>query len=721
MNGKVTGVSAVAIIVGLSNASWALPARAQAAASNTSSTDTRVPSTGIEDIVVTAQKRSERLQDVPISVGAISAAQAAAKGVNDIASITSTIPGLVINKTANEGNIFVRGVGTNLFGPSSEQTVAVYVDNVYYASPEANLFTFNNIERIEVLKGPQGTLFGRNTTGGVVHIITREPPSSLKAEASIGYANYDTITASAYLGAPLSDMVSADIAANYADQGRGWGRNVNTGKGNGIQADGNYAIRSKLRMTPSATTTIDLAVDYSHSLSYFSYQLVPGVTGVDGASTYPGKFNSTSGLRDTERLNTGGGSIQIEQGLGDLKLVSITSYRKSNVRYLLDQDDTPAVVADLSLPSKARNWSQELQLHGASSASVKWVIGGFFYDAEAGYTPANVNNGAVILADKQKTMSLAGFGQATAEIFTDTNLTGGLRYTYERQKLIVDGFAVGGVAIPLPNDRQTFRKLTWRAALDHRFAPDVLGYVSYNRGFKSGGFNLLQPTDAPFKPEVLDAYEAGFKTDWFDRRLRFNIAAFLYEYKNIQVTIPQLGSIVTRNAARARIKGIEATLQGRPTSDLNLDASISLLDGKYTSYPNAPAVGPNGESTDTAGNLLTIDAKGNRTISTPKVTASVGADYTLRTGAGDFIAAVNAAYNDGFFFYADNRLAQPDFWLVNASLNWNLPGNHLTAQFWVKNVTDATYFAGRSEQAGLGDAQRQAAPRTYGLTLTARY
>lgn len=710
------GATRSALIIGLTSIGSAMPIFAQSTAPNASS-----PNAGIEDIVVTAQKRSERLQDVPISIGAISGTAASAKGINDISSIQATIPGLVINKTANEGNIFVRGVGTNLFGPSSEQTVAVYVDNVYYASPEANLFTFNNIERIEVLKGPQGTLFGRNTTGGVVHIITREPPASLKAEASLGYANYDTISASAYLGGPLSDTVSADIAGNYADQGKGWGRNLNTGKRNGIQADGNYALRSKLRFAPSDTTTIDLAGDYSHSLSYFSYQLVPGVTGVDGVSTYPGEFNATSGLRDTERLNTGGASLQIEQRLGDLKLLSITSYRRSNVRYFLDQDDTPAVVADLSLPSKAHNWSQELQLHGASSAPIKWVLGGFLYDAAAGYTPANVNRGILLLTDKQKTVSLAGFGQATAEIFTDTNLTGGLRYTYERQRLIIDGFAVGGVAIPLPNDRQTFKKLTWRAALDHRFAPDVLGYASYNRGFKSGGFNLLQPTDAPFKPEVLDAYEVGFKTDWFDRKLRFNVAAFQYEYKNIQVTIPQLGTIVTRNAARARIKGIEATLQGRPTSDLNLDANISLLDGKYTSYPNAPAVGPNGEATDVLGNTLTIDAKGNRTISTPKLTASFGGDYTVRTEGGNVIVAVNVAYNDGFFYYADNRLAQPDFWLLNTSLNWTLPGDHFTAQLWAKNLTDATYYAGRSEQAGLGDAQRQAAPRTYGLTLTARY
>lgn len=708
-------ISRLALVIGISGALGMTPAHAQEA------TPQDANSGGIEEIVVTAQKRAERLQDVPISIGAISASQAGAKGINDTASIQAAVPGLVINHTANEGNIFVRGVGTNLFGPSSEQTVAVYVDNVYYPSPEANLFSFNNIERIEVLKGPQGTLFGRNTTGGVVHIITREPADELKAEVSLGYANYDTVNASAYVSAPLSDKLSADVALNYADQGNGWGRNINTGRDNAIMADGNYAVRTKLKFTPSDATVIHLAFDYSHSVTRFSYQLLPGVTGVDGVSTYPGEYNATSGLRDLERLNTGGGSLQIEQGLGDLKLVSITAYRKSNVRYLLDQDDTPAVVADLSLPSKAHSWSQEIQLHGAPSAPIKWVLGGFFFDGEAGYTPFDVDGGVLLLTDKQKTQSWAGFGQATAEIFPNTNLTGGLRYTYERQKLIVDNFTFLGTVIPLPNDRQTFRKLTWRAALDHRFAPDVLGYVSYNRGFKSGGFNLLQPADAPFKPEVLDAYEAGFKTEWFNRRLRVNVAAFWYDYKNIQVTIPQLGSIVTRNAARARIKGLEATLQARPASDLNLDASISVLDGKYRSYPNAPVVLADGTSTDAMGNLLTIDAKGNRTISTPKFSASIGGDYTFRTDVVDVTLAVNAAYNDGFFFYADNRLTQPDYWLVNGSLTFALPNDQINVKLWAKNLTDATYYAGRSEQAGLGDAQRQAAPRTYGITLTTRF
>lgn len=674
-----------------------------------------------EEIIVTAQKRDERLQDVPIAIGAITAAQAEGRGIGSTTALQAAVPGLVINRTANEGNIFIRGVGTNLFGPSSEQTVAMYVDGIYHASPEANLFDFNNIERVEVLKGPQGTLFGRNTTGGVVHIITRDPSTTFGGNASFGYANFDTLSATAYLTGGVTDQLAGDLAVSYTDQGNGWGRNFTTGRDNGIMSDDNYAIRSKWKFESATGTIVRLGGDYSHSKSRYAYQLLPGIIGVDGVSTYPGEYNAVSGLNDVERVNTGGVSLQIDQDVGALQVVSLSSYRRTNINYVLDQDDTPAVAGDLLLPSTAHNWSQEFQLHGASSAPIKWMIGGYYFRARAAYTPADVNAGAVIIADSQWTESFAGFGQATAPIFTDTNITAGLRYTTEKQKLKIQRFAVGGVDVPLPDDRQRFSKLTWRVALDHHFSRDVLGYLSYNRGFKSGGYNLLAPNTAPFKPEVLDAYEVGLKSEWFDRRLRFNVAAFQYEYKNIQVTIPQRGGTITVNAARARIKGVEADFQAKPAGQLTISGGFSYLDGKYTSYPNALAIGPNGESTDMAGNPLTIDAKGNRTLSTPKWTANISADYLFETSLGEIRPTVNASYNDGYFFYADNRLAQPRYWLLNASLNWTLPGNGIEAMFWAKNITDERYYAGRSEQAGLGDAQRQAAPRTYGVTLRTRF
>jgi iron complex outermembrane recepter protein len=333
----------------------------------------------LEEITVTAQRRAERQQDVPIADTAITFADAASRGITDTTSLTMAVPGLVINHTANEGNIFIRGVGTNLFGPASEQTVALYADGVYMPSPEANLFAFNNIDRIEVLKGPQGTLFGRNTTGGVVQIITRDPSQTPSGDISLGYASYNTVSAQGYVTGGLIDGLAADLAVMYDNQGKGWGNNFTTGMQNGIVAKNNYALRSKWKYTPSDATTLKLLLDYSRQYSKYDYQLVPGIISpVDGKSTYPGPYNALGGLRDYELEKAKGVSLQIEQDASVVRIVNILAYRHTEVGYLLDQDDTPVVAADLALPSLAHNWSEELQIYSPDSSYVKWMVGGFY-------------------------------------------------------------------------------------------------------------------------------------------------------------------------------------------------------------------------------------------------------------------------------------------------------------------------------------------------------
>jgi iron complex outermembrane receptor protein len=669
----------------------------------------------LEQIVVTAQKRAERLQDVPISDSAISAADAINRGITDTTSLQMAVPGLVINHTANEGNIFIRGVGTNLFGPSSEQTVAMYVDGVYIASPEANLFSFNNIERIEVLKGPQGTLFGRNTTGGVVQVVTRDPSQTFGGDVSVGYANYKTVSTSAYVTGGLAQSLAADLALTYANQGQGWGRNFTTGLENGIMAKDNWALRSKWKFSPSDSTSIKLILDDSRQYSKYDYQLVPGIVSpVDHVSAYPGPFNALGNLNDYELIKTKGLSLQVDQDAGVVRIVNILAYRHSEVGYLLDQDDSPVVAADLALPSLAHNWSEELQIHNASSSKIQWLLGGFYYNAYAAYTPINIDNGVVVISDYQKTRSPAGFGQATFPIFAATNLTVGARYTAEDQEYrgTTD---IGGVRVGTFPASQTFSKTTWRVAFDHHFSEDIMSYVSANRGFKSGGYNMITVigTDA-FLPEVLDAYEVGLKSEWLDHRVRLNSAAFLYNYKNIQIEVPVAGGTSTVNGPQARIKGLESELQAKATDQLTLTAAFTWLDGHYTNYPKALAIGPLGGSS-------TIDATGNRTVASPKFTGNVGANYLFTMAQGKLQPAINARYDNGYFFYADNRLSQPSYWLLNASLTWYSPQDTWSVQGWGKNLNNALYYQGRSEQGGLGDAQRQGEPRTYGITLRVKF
>jgi iron complex outermembrane recepter protein len=669
----------------------------------------------LEEITVTAQKRVERGQDVPISDSTVSASEAATRGINDTTSLQMAIPGLVINHTANEGNIFIRGVGTNLFGPASEQTVALYVDNVYVPSPEANLFSFNNIDRVEVLKGPQGTLFGRNTTGGVVQIITKDPSATFGGDVSVGYANYDTVTTQAYVTGGILPNLAADLAVMYENQGIGWGHNFTTDRENGFEAKNNYALRSKWKFTPSEATTIRLILDYSRQYSNYAYQLPPGVhSAVDPAVTYPGPYNALGNLNDFELEREKGLSLQIEQDAQVVRIVNILSYRHTEVGYFLDQDDTPLSVADLDLPSIAHDWTEELQIHSLDSSPIKWLLGGFFFDAYAAYTPVNINEGAVIIDDYQKTRSSAGFGQATIPLPADTNFTVGARYTSEHQSFSGTTF-VGGEDLGTYPASQSFSKVTWRASLDHHFTSDVMAYLSANRGFKSGGYNMITVagTDS-FLPETLDAYELGLKTEVLDHRVRMNAAAFWYNYTNIQIEVPVEGGTTTVNGPKARIKGLEGEIDAKPIEPLTLSAGLTLLDGKYVNYPNALAIGAEGQSG-------VVDASGNRTVASPKVTGDLSASYLFRLPTGKLEPSVSARYDDGYFFYADNRLSQPVYTVVNATLTWYSLDDRWSVQAWGKNLNNALYYEGRSEQAGLGDAQRQAPPRTYGVTFRTKF
>lgn len=687
-------------------------ADANAAASTATSTG------ALSEVVVTAQRRNQRLQDVPISVTAVTANEIANVGAVDTQSLQLAVPGLTINRTGNEGNVFIRGVGTNLVGPNVEQAIAIYVDGVYYASPEASIFGFNNIERIEVLKGPQGTLFGRNTTGGVIQIITRDPSHTPSLSAEVGYANYDTTSASVYATTGLSDRVAVDFAGTYNNQGTGWGTNLYNGRGVDKQAVNDVALRSKVLVDLTYTTRIKLTADYTHSYDNNTYRLAEGVTGPDG-TTFPGRFNANSNFPEFSRLNASGISLQVDQDVGGLKVTSISAYRNLNSLWSLNQDGVPAALTEDIFPQHVQTFSEELQLLGPRGSTFDWVAGAFYYSEKAGFNNASVAIGRVgdiFITDYQGTKSYALFAQGTYNITSVTDITTGLRETYEKQKFVVDDFTVFGTGVPAPESIQNFNKLTWRLALNQKFTEGISGYLSYNRGFKSGGYNVAGPTDPPYKPESIDAYEVGLKTELFNRRVRLNSAAFWYEYTNIQAQIPIPGGTKVLNGPKARIKGLETDFEARVTNALTLSGGATYLHGRYVSYPNAPFVNQHGVLA--AG---PTDASGNTTIASPNFTASATLDYKFQSAVGTFDPSVSASYNDGFFYYPDNRIRQPSYTLLNAAALWQPTNEHYSVRVWARNITNRTYYIGRSEQVGNADIDRAAAPRTYGVTLSVNF
>ena len=670
---------------------------------------------GLAEVVVTAQKRAERVQDVPISDSVVTLADVQDKGITDTIGLQAAVPGMVINHTAAEGNFFIRGVGTNLYGPAAEQTVAMFVDGVYLASAEANMFSFNNIERVEVLKGPQGTLFGRNTTGGVIQIITRDPSQTFGGDVSVGYANFDTVTGSGYVTGGLTSNLAADLAVQYENQGIGWGHNFTIGEENASLAKGNWAFRSKWKFTPTDTTTLKLILSDSRQYLQYNYQLVPGVVSpIVPSQGYAGHFNSFSNIRNYEYVRARGASFHVDQDAGPVHIVNIVSYAHTTLGYVLDNDTTPSTFGDIAIPSLAHNWTEEFQVQSQAASKIKWVVGAFYFDAYGAFVPVDVSHGAALLYDHQTTRSASGFGQATVPIIDGTNLTLGARYTSDKQNFIGTTY-FGGANAGTFAGSQAVSKTTWRVAIDHHFTDDVMAYASQNRGFKSGGFNAFSFASVnSYEPETLDAYEVGLKTEWFEHRLRWNSAAFLYNYSNLQVEVPVVGGQITGNGPRARIKGVETEIQAKPMEKLELTAAATYLDARYTRYPNALAISP-------SGNLSTIDAAGNYVGSAPKVTANVGANYSLMFKAGTLQPNVSVSYNNGYVFYADNRLVQPSYWLLNTSLTWYAPEDAWSVQVWGKNLNNEVWYMSRSEQAGQGDVQRLAAPRTFGVTLRTKF
>ncbi|SCW72219.1 iron complex outermembrane recepter protein [Sphingobium faniae] len=684
----------------------------------------------LEDIIVTAQRTSQRLQEVPIAVSAVTAAGLESRGITSAFSLGNAVPGLQVTQTGTTTTPYLRGVGSNAANPNNEASVATYIDGFYIAAPYANALSFNNIDRIEVLKGPQGTLFGRNATGGVIQIVTRTPQHDPAMNFSLGYANYDTVSAAAYVTGGLTNTIAADVAVQYKNQGNGFGRDLTRGVDTYLGWEG--SVRSKILWEPAEGTKVTIAGNYAEMKNDFlNYVFAPGSVGPDGVTTYEGRYNTSTDFQAESRTKTYGGSLTINQDVGFATLVSLTSRQIAKGLNQFDRDTTPLPLLSFFSPQRVKTFTQELQLNSNPGGPLQWTLGGFYFNNNAGYVPARLIGLAFGAPDAendiqgvQKTKSVSVYGQATYEIVPRVNLTGGLRYTHE--KIDVDWAAGAGttsapiIVAPVASADTKFNKMTWRAALDYEFVDNIHSYISYNRGIKSGGFDLLNPGGAPYRPEILDAFEAGLKSELFDRRLRLNISGFVYKYKDIQVAANPNGVIVTANGPRATIKGVDADFELAVTSGLRLSGGLGYTHGKFDRFPDAVVYGPDGSQVfDPDGSAL--DVTGNQTSRTPKFTANLGAIYTIETSAGKFGLSGSYYHNSGFYWDVDNRLRAPKYDLFGASISWTDTSGVFGVRLWGENLTDEAYHTQGVSGGSIGDTVVYGAPRTYGVTLTGRF
>lgn len=704
---------------------------------------------GVEDIVVTAQRRSERLQNVPVAVTAASATRLTAVGITNTQELAAITPGLIVPQTAGFVQPFIRGVGSATNGPGLEAPIATYIDGVYIASAPSALLTLNNVERIEVLKGPQGTLFGRNATGGLIQVVTKDPTSTPTLDLGLTYASYKDVTAEAYLSSGIVDNVSADLAVRYEHQDDGWGRNLATGNPTG-DLPHDLAVRSKIVFDNKTGTVVKLAFDYEDRSSRREVQHVntqyPATYDAalfGGPYDRGGRYDISNDFDPTYRLRAGGVSLTVRQDLSDRVAVqSITAFRQSWDNFTIDVDQTPVPYIKVDATPQDAQISQELQLSSVGDSRLKWVAGVYYYHAIDRWTPQQIAFGPTFISpipdvpftidirDRERTESLAGYAQASYEFLPQTNLTLGGRFTYEEKHesgaeyLSAAGAPISTINIPVPGTgnptKLDFKRFNYRVALDHHFGSSILAYASYSTGFKSGGFNLNVPENPPYKPESIGAAEIGVKSELFQRRLRINTSAYRYNYSNIQVGRYIDNNESLYNGAKARIYGFDIDSELAVFSGLSLTGGVSYTHARFRSFPLADFIIPIGGCVPAPGGVCSGSAAGKRLPFAPTLTFNVGGNYVLATQVGKFVMNANYFRTSKYYSNPDNVGVQKAYGLLNASISWTDPSDRLSVRVFGKNLTK-TLYATSLVEAGQGLIDALNAPRTFGVTLGYKY
>ena len=709
--------------------------------------DSDAAATGGNTIIVTAQRRAQSIQEVPVSVSAFSSETLETARVENVQDLQQIDPSLSISAQSGAVIPFIRGIG-NLASqtPGNESSVPVYIDDAYYSRLFVPYLSFaGNIERVEVLKGPQGTLFGRNATGGLVHIVTKDPGQTTEFHAKVGYGSQQTLRGELYVATPLSETLAIDFSASGQKMGEGFGKNLFNGKRTYFRDF--FNLRSKLVWEPSVDTKVRLSAMYVYdnsSIGTVGGGGVPGFTrGLPPGFTQP--FDQPDGFWDvnvnfdTERHHRGYALTgRLDQALGFADFTSITFYRHSREPWTSEGDHTDARFLQYELAVKDRQFTQEFQLKSKEESAINWILGLYYMDAYAAYDPTDITGSSIeaggldvyTLIGKQWIDSKAAFGQVTVPLGSDdTHITGGLRYTIDkvRGRGITKITPTGGEQIsagPDYNDKAKFEKLTWRLSLDHNFTPDVLGYATYSRGYKSGVFNLLPLAAPAVPPEVVDAYEVGLKTTLAGGMITLNGAAFWNDIKGLQTNIvifdeaSQVATVALASAGKARTRGFEVSLDARPSRDLSLYAGAQYVDATFRDFPNAPSIMQLDEAPYGVVSSV-VDASGFRLPQVPKFRLNAGFSYDIPTESGEWSLGANISYRGGFPWEADGVVRAPDLTLINADLSWKpefAPGASIG--IWAKNLTNEKYYSNVLTQTGpAGVLASPAEGRTWGVEL----
>lgn len=751
-----------------------IAAQASAQTTVTEQTDgaAEADSGAIGEIVVTARRRAENLQDVPISMTAYTAETIQARGVSDLKGMTNFTPNLEINSGRADGGgttaqIYIRGVGQNDFLIPNDPGVGLYVDDVYVARSTGAVAGLSDIQSVEVLRGPQGTLYGKNTIGGAVR-ITSAPPSfdAISGRMSVTYGSYDRLDFQGSANIPL--------ASNFAIRLSGSSRNTDdlqkryldpTGAGQGnINQD---AARLIARWKPADELDITLSGDYTRTRQHMAYggniryiagasplidvlnaEIFPGVAsslGLPAGTVFDGRWSTapkTSGATgpNSDDYDVWGVSGIIVYDLTpDIALKSITAYRSVKGAAGRDGDSSPFAVVETISADDNKQFSQELQLNGTSFADrFKWTLGLY-------YIRENLENrittklwdglfrsslGIDFNARSRGKLlgrSMAAFGQGTFDVTDKLHVTVGGRYNVEKKnfnnrwffldqprEFTCPGIDVNGV---FENCRSKDNVFTPMASLAYNFTRDVMAYASYSEGFKAGGWTprlFSQQSLKRYKPEKLKAYEVGVKSSLFDRRMTLNISAFQSDYSDLQLTSVRADSTgapqpIVENAGTARIRGVEIEANARIGDATTVSAGLGYLDGKYRRLDPGVSFPLSAELPDTPPLSLT---------------GSIEHRVALANDGG-ITVRVDTSYKDRTYKEPSNirAVSQKPYVLLNGRLAYQPADERYSIALFGTNLLDERYITNGLDVAstfGIYEAY-YGRPREWGVELALKF
>jgi len=710
---------------------------------------------GLEEIIVTAQKREERLQDVPVAVTALGADAIANQRIAEFSDLTRAAPSLTITQTTSSPNnaIVLRGIGTFAFSIGVEPSVAVIIDDMPVVQQAQAFDNMADLQRIEVLKGPQGTLFGKSASAGVVNIVTQDPGKEFSGSVSATAATDGDYRVEGVVSAPLGDNAGVRLTGFYHDYR---GNVFNVTNGQHLNDQENYGVRAKFKANVSDALTVTITGAHSKAtqdgtattlrgifgagtprvLGQAALPLIPSLNGITpGTGNYRSRVNAVGPTANKTTSIAG----KIDLDLGFANLISVTAYQDWKFRFENDFDNTDIAGVAQQGPYHSTNLTQELRVVSSGSDALKYVAGVFYSDAQ---TDRSFNRGPAAAAKWTATngnKSLGLFGQLDYTLPTETTISGGVRYNREKIDVAFDNLLGTTVNACAPGTAacrgsNTDSVVTWKGSVSQKLARDVMVFASVARGHKGfaydivTGFNparingALNGTAAglsgtgPVKPEKSTSYEIGLKSRFLDNRVQLNVIGFYTNYNDFQaqsaVLVAGAPTFLLNNVGKLRTKGVEVEFQAKASDWLRIDAGATYADAAMTSFPLAqgydgqPGTDPRCvrvfASGANAGLCQTHDRSGAAPPNAPKFKWNLGATSEFDLGGdatGIFILSYQHQSKVNFDLKGNPLLNQAGYGVMNASLGAEIGQFKVTA--FVNNLFDKHYASSLADNFGV--------------------